>query len=103
MGKLPKRHVIVGGGTAGHNAIVTIRHEERGREASEITLVSAERPYSRMVLPYYLGRTIAESHVFTATPGRLAQLGVKAHLGRRAVGLDPRAGTLVPTGGNGRH
>ena len=95
MGKLPKRHVIVGGGTAGHNAIVTIRHEERGREASEITLVSAERPYSRMVLPYYLGRTIAESHVFTATPGRLAQLGVKAHLGRRAAGLDPKAGTLT--------
>jgi NAD(P)H-nitrite reductase large subunit len=94
-GKPAKRHVIVGGGTAGHNAITTIRHEERGREASEITLVSAERPYSRMVLPYYLGRTIAESHVFTATPARLAQLGVKAHLGRRAVGLDPRAGKLT--------
>ncbi|MBI2466632.1 MAG: NAD(P)/FAD-dependent oxidoreductase [Candidatus Rokubacteria bacterium] len=88
------RHVIVGGGTAGHNAIVTIRQEERG-EASEITLVSDERPYSRMVLPYYLGRTIAESHVYTATPARLAQLGVTTQLGRRAVGLDPRAGKLT--------
>ncbi len=91
----PKRHVIVGGGTAGHNAVNTIREEERGREASEITLVSAERPYSRMVLPYYLGRTIAESHVYTATPARLAQLGVKTHLGRRAVKLDPKAGKLT--------
>jgi NAD(P)H-nitrite reductase large subunit len=87
------RHVIVGGGTAGHNAITTIRQEEGAR--SEIVLVSAERPYSRMVLPYYLGRTIAESHVFTATPARLAQLGVTTHLGRRATGLDARAGKLT--------
>lgn len=92
---MPTRHVIVGAGTAGHNALTTIRQEERGREPSEIILVSAERPYSRMVLPYYLGRTIAESHVFTATPGRLAQLGVKTHLGRRAVRLDPKAATLT--------
>jgi len=90
-----KRHVIVGGGTAGHNAIVTLRQEEHGREPSEIVLVATERPYSRMVLPYYLGRTIAESHVFTATPGRLAQLGVTPHLGRRAVGLDAGAGKLT--------
>jgi NAD(P)H-nitrite reductase large subunit len=88
------RHVIVGGGTAGHNAITTIRQEERGREPSEVILVSAERPYSRMVLPYYLGRTIAESHVFTATPARLAQLGVTSHLGRRAARLEPKANTL---------
>ena len=55
------RHLIIGGGTAGLNAIRTIREEDGG--ASEITLVSAERPYSRMVLPYYLGASIAESHV----------------------------------------
>jgi NAD(P)H-nitrite reductase large subunit len=92
---MPRRHVIVGGGTAGHNAITAIRQLEPRDEPSDITLVSAERPYSRMVLPYYLGRTIAESHVFTATPGRLAQLGVKPLLGRRAGGLDPRAGKLT--------
>ena len=62
---MPVRHLIIGGGTAGMNAMRTIREEER--EPSEITLVSAERPYSRMVLPYYLDRSIAESHVFTAT------------------------------------
>jgi NAD(P)H-nitrite reductase large subunit len=92
---MPRRHVIVGGGTAGHNAITTLRQLEPRDEPSDVVLVSAERPYSRMVLPYYLDRSIAESHVFTATPARLAQLGVKAHLGRRAVSLDPRAGKLT--------
>ncbi|MGH7266036.1 MAG: NAD(P)/FAD-dependent oxidoreductase [Candidatus Rokuibacteriota bacterium] len=92
---MARRHVIVGGGTAGHNAINAIRQEERGAERSEIVLVADERPYSRMVLPYYLGRTIAESHVYTITPARLAQLGVKTHLGRRATGLDAGAGKLT--------
>ncbi len=87
------RHLIIGGGTAGVNAIRTIREEER--ERSEITLVSAERPYSRMVLPYYLDRSIAESRVFTATAAVLAGWGVKTFLGRRAVSLDPRANVCV--------
>lgn len=89
---MAKRHVIVGGGTAGLNAILAIREHDRG--ASEVVLVSAERPYSRMVLPYYLGRGIAEAHVFTASPARLAQLNVRTHLGRRAVALDAAAGKL---------
>jgi NAD(P)H-nitrite reductase large subunit len=88
-----KRHVIVGGGTAGMNAITTIREIDRG--ASEVVLVSAERPYARMVLPYYLARDITESHVFTANPSRLAQLGVTAHLGRRAARLDTQANKLT--------
>ncbi|MGH7309230.1 MAG: NAD(P)/FAD-dependent oxidoreductase [Candidatus Rokuibacteriota bacterium] len=83
------RHLIIGGGTAGMNAIRTIREEER--ERSEIMLVSAEKPYSRMVLPYYLDRSIAESHVFTATAAVLAQWGAKTHLGRRATKLDTAA------------
>ncbi len=83
------RHLIVGGGTAGLNAIRTIREEERDR--SEITLVSAEKPYSRMVLPYYLDRSIAESHVFTGTAKVLADWGVKTLLGRQATHLDAKA------------
>ena len=79
------RHLIIGGGTAGLNAIRTLREEDG---ASEITLVSRERPYSRMVLPYYLGATIAESHVYTATPASLHAWGVKTMLGRRAASLD---------------
>lgn len=86
---MPARHLIVGGGTAGMNAMRTIREEEG--ERSEITLVSAEKPYSRMVLPYYLDRSIAESHVFTATAAVLAQWGVKTLLGRRATQLDVKS------------
>jgi NAD(P)H-nitrite reductase large subunit len=90
---VPARHLIIGGGTAGMNAMRTIREEEG--ERSEITLVSAEKPYSRMVLPYYLDRSIAESHVFTATAAQLAQWGVKAHLGRRVTGLDAKRNTCT--------
>jgi NAD(P)H-nitrite reductase large subunit len=90
---MPARHLIIGGGTAGINAIRTIREEET--EKSEITLVSAERPYSRMVLPYYLDRSIAESHVFTATAAVLAGWGVKTHLGRRAANLDIKSNTCT--------
>jgi NAD(P)H-nitrite reductase large subunit len=71
------------------NAMRTIREEER--EPSEITLVTAERPYSRMVLPYYLDRSIAESHVFTATTAHLAKWKVKTLVGRRATALDVKA------------
>ena len=88
-----KQHIIVGGGTAGMNAITTIREIDHG--ASEVVLVSAERPYSRMVLPYYLARDISEAHVFTATPSRLAQLKVTPHLGRRATSLDTNARQLT--------
>ena len=70
-----KRHVIVGGGTAGLNAMTTIREYDKGE--SEVVLVSGEWPYSRMVLPYYLGHTISESHVYTATAPRLANRGIQ--------------------------
>jgi NAD(P)H-nitrite reductase large subunit len=86
---MARRHLIIGGGTAGMNAIRTIREEES--ERSTITLVSAEKPYSRMVLPYYLDRSIAESHVFTATARVLADWGVTTHLGKRASALDTKA------------
>jgi NAD(P)H-nitrite reductase large subunit len=86
---MPARHLIIGGGTAGMNAMRTIREEER--EPSEITLISAERPYARMVLPYYLDRSIAESHVYTATAANLAKWRVKTLIGRRATALDAKA------------
>jgi NAD(P)H-nitrite reductase large subunit len=87
------RHLIIGGGTAGVNAIRTIREEEA--ERSDITLVSPEKPYSRMVLPYYLDRSIAESHVFTATAAVLAGWGVKSQVGRRATKLDTTGNTCT--------
>lgn len=86
---MPRRHLIIGGGTAGLNAIRTIRETERA--PSEITLVSAERPYSRMVLPYFLDRSIAENHVYTASGPNLTAWKVKTLIGRRVTALDTAA------------
>jgi len=88
-----KRHVIVGGGTAGWNAVTTIREIDGGE--SSIVLVSDENPYSRMVLPYYLAQEIGESHIFTAGESRLEELGVETRFGRRAVGLNPNDNKLI--------
>ncbi len=90
---MAKKHVIIGGGTAGWNAITTIREIDGGD--SEIILISDENPYSRMVLPYFLSREIGESHVFTANETRLAELKVETRFGRRVVSLDPNANKVV--------
>jgi NAD(P)H-nitrite reductase large subunit len=87
------RHVIVGGGTAGLNAVTTIRQYDRGQ--SEIYWVSSEQPYARMVLPYYLKGSISETHCYTARPSRLMELGVEPFFGRRAVKLDTQANVLT--------
>jgi NAD(P)H-nitrite reductase large subunit len=86
-----KKHVIVGAGTAGINAIRTLR--QLG-DTGEITLISAEPPYSRMVLPYYLDKSISEAHATTATPVQLERWEVKTLFGRRAVGVDSDANKL---------
>jgi NAD(P)H-nitrite reductase large subunit len=91
------RHVIVGAGTAGWNAITTLRELDKGD--SEIILVSKEAPYSRMVLPYYLARSIGESHVHTASPSRLAELKVETRIGRGAEQIDSAAKKLILEGG----
>jgi NAD(P)H-nitrite reductase large subunit len=87
------RHVIVGGGTAGLNAVTTIRQYDRG--ASDIIWVSAEQPYARMVLPYYLQGSISETHCLTARPSRLRALDVQTHFGCRATRLDTQANVLT--------
>lgn len=80
-----KRHVILGAGTAGINCIRTLR---QSGDTGSITLVAAERPYSRMVLPYYLEQGITESHATTASPVQLEKWNVKTLFGRTAVSLD---------------
>lgn len=87
------RHAIVGGGTAALYCITTLRQHEPVR--SEITLIAEEPPYSRMVLPYYVGGEIAEGQVYTLDAARLRSLGVDARLGRRATALDTAAKRLT--------
>lgn len=82
---MPTKHLILGAGTAGVNAIRTLR--QLG-DTGEILLVAAEEPYARMVLPYYLDGGISESHTTTATPAQLARWGVQTRFGVRAAGLD---------------
>ena len=86
-----KKHLIVGAGTAGYNAIRTLR--QLGSD-DEIALVSTEPAYSRMVLPYYLEENISEGHTATLSPNQLDAWGVVTHFGRTAVGLDTKANVL---------
>src|SRR5215467_13637753 len=79
-------HVIAGAGTAGFNAISTLAELEGA--PLNVTLISAERPYARMVLPYYLSSEIQRDNVFTITPERLSAPGVGHMFERRAAGLD---------------
>lgn len=86
-----KKQLIVGAGTAGTNAIRTLR--QMGN-SDDIALVSAEPPYSRMVLPYVLEQGIAEGHTATVPFNQMEKWGVELHIGRRAVSLDTKKNTL---------
>ena len=98
-------HVILGSGTAGFNAISTLAELEG--TPLNVTLVSAERPYARMVLPYYLSSEIQRDNVFTITPERLAALreGFEATLRDGAFREDARKQELnvVPVSGKEMH
>src|SRR6266446_3664413 len=83
------QHLIVGGGPAAINAIETIREFDGG--ASQITLVSDEPAYSRMVLPYYLANQIPEKQVYTADDAYYNTLKVDRHIGQRVSRIDPKA------------
>src|SRR5215831_18747033 len=63
-------HLIIGGGPAAINAIETIRDFDGG--PSQITLVSDEPAYARMVLPYWLANQIPEKQVYTGDDGYFA-------------------------------
>ncbi len=86
-----KRHVVVGGGPAGIFAIETIRDLAPD---DEITLISDEPAYSRMVLPYFMAGEISEEHVFTGKDRYFERLKVKTLL-KRVSRVDPRGKTLI--------
>ena len=82
------RHLIVGAGPAGQNAIETIRALDAD---AIISLVCDEPAYARMVLPYFVEGKIAEPAVKTGDDPWFEQLGVTTHFGRRVTSVDTEA------------
>src|SRR5713226_4690673 len=81
LGGFMVKHLLIGGGPAAINAIETIRDFDGG--ASQITLVSDEPAYSRMVLPYWLANKIPEKQVFTADDAYYDALKVEQTSGQK--------------------
>jgi NAD(P)H-nitrite reductase large subunit len=80
------RHVIIGAGPAGINAIETLRAIDSD---CEIALVCDEPAYTRMVLPYYLEGKVEERALMTGNDEWFSERGVSAHLGVRVTSVDP--------------
>lgn len=84
------RHVIVGAGPAGQNAVETIRAVDPD---AKIDLVCGEPAYARMVLPYFVAGDVEERALRTGDADYYAKLGVETHFGVRVEGVDPAAGS----------
>ncbi len=82
------RHVIIGAGPAGLNAIETLRAID---PACEIALVCDEPAYARMVLPYYLEGKVEERALMTSSEAWFSEQRVDTHFGVRATAVDPVA------------
>lgn len=90
------RHVIVGSGPAGLNALETIRQFDRD---ASITLISDEPAYSRMALPYFLSGRIEQEQLATGSAQYFDRLGVESRIGRRVARIDGAARTVHLDGG----
>ena len=86
------KHVIVGGGPGGINAIETIRGYDGD---ALITLISDEPAYARMALPYYISGDIPEKQVLTGDDGYFERLGVTTKFGSRVTAINPGANTVT--------
>lgn len=85
------RHVIIGAGPAGINAMETIRALDAG---ASIDLVCDEPAYARMVLPYYLEGKIEQRGVMTGDDAYFKDCGVTAHLGAKVASVDTAGRTV---------
>jgi NAD(P)H-nitrite reductase large subunit len=96
---MTKRYVIVGTGPAGLTAADTICALD---PAGSLAIVAAEpdRPYSRMVTPYYLAGEIAEEAVYTRPPSYFADRGIATYFGHAVTAVD--TGGRLLTMDNGR-
>jgi NAD(P)H-nitrite reductase large subunit len=86
------RHVIIGGGPGGINAIETIR----GYDAdAAITLISSEPAYARMALPYYISNNIPIDQVLTGDDEYFSNLGVITLFGSRVTSVNTSANSIT--------
>ena len=91
------RHVIIGGGPGGINAIETIR----GYDAdASITLISDEPAYARMALPYYISKNIPVDQVLTGDDGYFSKLGVTTQFGLRVTSVNASENTVTLDNGS---
>src|SRR3989304_268572 len=93
--RVPHRRHRVRRGRDGRLARRPPRRGEGGAPRRPSAVVGPPRPSPRMALPYSLDRSIAESHVFTATAATLATWKVKTHIGRKAASLNPQANAVT--------
>ena len=92
-------HVIIGAGPAGVIAAETLRRSDAG---ARVTLLGdeAERPYSRMAIPYLLAEDIAEEGTHLRhREGHYQSRGIEVR-NARASALNPAARTLTLAGGD---
>lgn len=83
-----RRHVvIVGNGAAAVSALETFRSRDRD---SRVTVVSGEScpAYSRVLLPYFLRRTVPYGHLFIRDLAFYRDLGAELVLGRAVERVD---------------
>ncbi|HIE50334.1 MAG TPA: NAD(P)/FAD-dependent oxidoreductase, partial [Armatimonadetes bacterium] len=79
--------IILGAGPAGLAAVETMRELDGGE--SSLTLISAEPPYARMILPYFLAGDIPEEQLYLGSDEYFATLGVETIFGQRVTSLQP--------------
>jgi len=86
------RHLIIGAGPAGINAIETLRAIDSD---CEITLVCDEPAYARMVLPYYLEGKVDERALMTGGDEWFSEHRVSTRLGVRVTAVDPASNQVA--------
>jgi len=92
------RHVVIGAGPAG---VVAAEHLRKHEPSASVTIVGAEPepPYSRMAIPYYLVRQVAEEGThLRKQPGYYDERGIDVRQGR-VTGIDTASGSIALDGG----
>ncbi len=87
------RLVIVGNSAAALTALESFRRRDAGASVTVVTDEGA-RPYSRVLLPYYLRGKIAYDGLFIRKPGYYGAMGAELLAGARAEHVDAPARRL---------